>query len=58
MDRPKFFTWKLAAALGAYVVLALVATFALEGILRTALWFFFGLLAFRTVMAARNDGMD
>ena len=58
MEKPTYFTLKLATALGAYVVLALVATFALDGILRTALWFFFGLLAFRTVMAARNDEMD
>lgn len=44
--------------MGAYAVLALIATIALDGMLRTALWFFFGLLAFRTVMAARNDDAD
>jgi len=58
MEKPTFLTWRLAAALGAYAVLALIATIALDGMLRTALWFFFGLLAFRTVMAARNDDAD
>ena len=58
MENTRYWTWKLAAALGAYIVLALIATFALDGILRTVLWCFFGLLAFRTLVAAREQQSD
>jgi hypothetical protein len=55
MEKGRYWTPKLVAALGAYLVLALIATVALDGILRAALWFFFGLLAFRTLVAARDQ---
>jgi hypothetical protein len=55
MELPRYFTRRLAIALAAYLILALVATFCLDGIIRSALYFFFALLAWRTIMAARND---
>ncbi len=55
MELPRFFTRRLAVALAAYLILALVATFCLDGIIRSALYCFFALLAWRTIMAAKND---
>jgi hypothetical protein len=55
METPRFLTRKLALALAAYLILALVATFLLDGMIRSALYFFYALLAWRTVMAAKSD---
>ena len=49
---------RLILALAAYLVLALVATFALDGLLRTALWIFFIALAGKTVAHSDEDDMD
>jgi hypothetical protein len=49
---------KLILALSAYLILALIATFTLEGVLRTALWIFFIGLAAKTLVHSRDDGMD
>jgi hypothetical protein len=46
---------KLILALAAYLVLALIATFTLDGVLRTALWIFFILLAAKTVAHANEE---
>jgi hypothetical protein len=46
---------RLIAAESCYAVLALVATFTLDGVLRTALWLFFLWLAIKTLMAARSN---
>ena len=40
---------RLVPALSAYLVLALVAVFTLDGFFRTALLFFFALLAIKTI---------
>lgn len=46
---------KLAVALAAYLVLAVIATFAFEGVLRTVMWIFFAGLAVKTIVAANDD---
>jgi hypothetical protein len=58
MDRPKYLTKKLLVALGAYLVLALVATIALDGMLRIVMWIFFAGLVVRTLMAAREQDQE
>ncbi len=49
---------RLVMALAAYLVLAVVATFALEGALRVALWIFFLGLAIRTIVVSKESDMD
>ena len=49
---------KLILALSGYLVLALVATFALEGVLRVALWIFLVGLTGKTLAHSRDDDMD
>jgi hypothetical protein len=49
---------RLIIALSAYAVLALVATFTLDGLIRTVLWLFIIGLAIRTVIAANEMGAD
>ena len=49
---------KLVLALSAYLILALIATFTLEGVLRTALWIFFIGLAAKTLAHSKDDGMN
>jgi len=46
---------RLVVALVLYLILALVATFTLDGVLRTVMWLFFILLAVKTIIAAKND---
>lgn len=46
---------KLILALAAYVILALVATFMLDGVLRTAMWIFFIGLAAKTIAHSKDD---
>lgn len=46
---------RLIFALAAYLLLALIATFALEGVLRTAVWFFFIILAAKTIAASQRE---
>jgi hypothetical protein len=58
MERPKYLTKRLMVALGAYSILALVATIGLDGLLRTAIWIFFAGLAVRTLIAAREQDQD
>lgn len=58
MERPKYLTKRLLVALGAYLVLALVATIELDGVLRTVMWIFFAGLAVRTLIAARDRKED
>jgi len=55
MPKPKGSNLRLAVALALYLVLALVATFTLDGVLRTVMWLFFIGLALKTVSAANND---
>ena len=55
MAKPEPQTVKLAIALILYFILAMIATFALDGILRTVMWIFFAGLAIKTVIAANND---
>jgi hypothetical protein len=55
MQLPPYFSRKLVLALGCYVALALIATFTLDGMFRTALYLFFALLAWRTIRAAKID---
>jgi len=47
---------RLVVAESCYALLALAATFTLDGVLRTALWLFFLFLAIKTLVAARDDG--
>jgi len=54
MDRKKL---KLTLALAAYAILALIATFTLDGVVRTALWIFFIGLAAKTVAHSHDDDM-
>jgi hypothetical protein len=49
---------KLILALAAYLLLALIATFMLDGVLRTALWIFFIGLAAKTLTHSRDDEID
>jgi hypothetical protein len=46
---------KLGIALAAYLALAIIATFTLEGVLRTVMWIFFAGLALKTIAAANDD---
>ncbi len=55
MQKDKARTVRLAIALVLYFVLALIATFALDGVLRTVMWLFFIYLALKTVSAANDD---
>lgn len=48
---------KLTLALAAYAILALIATFTLDGVVRTALWIFFIGLAAKTVAHSKDDDM-
>ena len=54
MENPKA-NRKTAIALAAYLVLALIATFTLDGVLRTVMWIFFVGLAVKTIVAANDD---
>jgi hypothetical protein len=45
---------RLIVALSAYAVLALIATFTLDGVIRTVLWLFLIGLAIKTVIAANE----
>jgi hypothetical protein len=49
---------KLIFALSAYLLLALIATFTLDGVLRTALWIFFIGLAAKTLFHSDDDPMN
>jgi hypothetical protein len=42
---------RLLAAMGAYAVFALLATFTLDGLIRTAVWIFLAGLALKTLIA-------
>jgi hypothetical protein len=44
---------RFTAAMGAYVVLALLAAFTLDGIMRSAVWILLGGLALKTYIARR-----
>jgi hypothetical protein len=46
---------RLAVALSLYAILALIATFSLDGVLRTALWIFFLGLAAKTVAHSHDE---
>jgi len=46
---------RLALALSAYVVLAIIATIALDGVLRMVMWAFFAILTYKTIRAPRMD---
>jgi len=46
---------RLAFALSAYAVLAAIATFALDGVLRMIMWAFFAILTYKTIRAPRMD---
>ena len=46
---------RLALALSAYVVLAAIATIALDGVLRMVMWAFFASLTYKTIRAPRMD---
>ncbi len=50
MNKPK-----LVVALAAYAILALIATFTLDGVLRTAMWIFFIGLAAKTIAHSKED---
>jgi len=54
MENPKA-NRKTAIALAAYLVLALIATFTLDGVLRTVMWIFFVGLAVKTIVASNDD---
>jgi len=54
MENPKA-KRKLAIALAAYLVLTIIATFTLDGVLRTVMWIFFGGLAVKTIVASNDD---
>ena len=49
---------RLAAALAGYLILALIATFILEGTLRIALWVFFAGLAVKTLLHSNDPDME
>ncbi len=55
MAKPKASNIRLAVALVLYFALAIVATFTLEGVLRTVMWIFFIGLAIKTLIAANDD---
>jgi hypothetical protein len=55
MEKPGRQSVKLAVALILYLILAMVATFELDGLLRTVMWIFFAGLAVKTVIAANKD---
>jgi hypothetical protein len=46
---------RLAFALSAYAILATIATIALDGVLRMAMWAFFAILTYKTIRAPRMD---
>jgi hypothetical protein len=49
---------KLILTLCAYLLLALIATFTLDGVLRAALWIFFIGLAAKTFVHSNDDPMN
>ena len=49
---------RLAAALAGYLILALIATFILEGALRIALWVFFAGLTVKTLLHSKDADMQ
>ena len=54
---PKNLNKRLAAAMGSYAVLALIALFALDGFLRSLVLFFFAILAVKTFVHAKDEEM-
>jgi len=48
--------YRLIVAELMYLVLAIVATIAFDGLFRTVLWLYFILLALKTLAASRRDG--
>ncbi len=57
-EKPKGTNSRLAVAMASYAVLALVAIFALDGFLRSAVLFFFAILAVKTFIHSKDDEMD
>ncbi len=55
MSKSKASNVRLAVALILYLALALIATFALDGVIRTVLWLFFIGLGVKTIIAANDD---
>ncbi len=55
MEKSKSLSVKLVIALVLYLILGLIATFALDGVLRTVMWIFFLGLAIKTVIASNDD---
>ncbi len=49
---------RLIAALSAYCVLALIATYTLDGFLRTTCYFFFALLTVKTIRHSADQDSD
>ncbi len=55
MNKPEYFSVRLVVALVCYLILALIATFTLDGALRSVLWLLFLGLAVRTIIAAQEE---
>ncbi len=55
MSKSKASNVRLAVALILYFALALIATFALDGVIRTVLWLFFIGLGVKTIISANDD---
>lgn len=49
---------KFIAAMVLYVVLAILAAFTLDGVIRIATWLFLGLFALKTVLVVLKRRMD
>ena len=49
---------RLLAAIGCYIVLTLIAAFALDGFLRAAVLFYFVILAIRTIAHSNDEKME
>ena len=56
-EKLKGLNMRLMAAMGSYVVLAVVAIFALDGFLRSVVLFFFAILAVKTIVHSKDEEM-
>ncbi len=56
-EKLKGINHRLAFAMGAYAILALIAIFALDGFLRSVVLFFFAILAVKTIAHSKDEEM-
>jgi hypothetical protein len=58
MSSNPFTSRRFIGAMLCFVGLAILATFTLDGLIRTATWTFLGLFAIKTILVALRQSMD